>query len=70
MRYVTWAIAAAFCFTLFSSSAFAQRKKVKQLETKVQNLETDLEVLQEFIQEQSAALQELKKKLAETDKWK
>jgi len=70
MRYVTWAIAAAFCFTLFSSSAFAQRKKVKQLETKVQNLETDLEVLQEFIQEQSAALQELKKKLAETEKWK
>ena len=68
MRHTALALAATLCLVLFSSSALAQKKKIKQLEGDLKNLESDIEVLQEFIQEQSTTLTLLKKKVAEADK--
>lgn len=67
MRFVIRAVTVAVAFCFLSSSAFAQRKKPNETETRVKNMETDIEVLQEFLQEQSTALQGIKTKLGEVD---
>lgn len=52
-----------------ASPALGQRR-VDKLETSVKNVEGDLEVLQEFIQDQSKALQKLKKRVQANEKLK